>query len=309
MKELIIKIISLSATSVVLANCLLFVMLFHNDRMSVVSHEMNVKLAHDKLDSLKTERKIVIVAGSNGGFGVNSKMIEDSLSLATINTSTHAGIGVRMQFELVKEFLHDDDILVFCPEYYAGKSSFYGESSLLRIIGTHLPSSYNKFSCSQWLYMYKYFGVHFQECCEHGVWGLLRGRLDGPYSFDAVDKYGDIVYKRAHEQLVGVYRFQESLDDEVLDYYKYIYSFCKVKGVKMLHLPPTLCESVYQDQCKQIESLASFMRNNEVPYLSNPERYSYSDTLYYDTPYHMTTEGATLRTSDLIEDIKQFFFT
>lgn len=287
--------------AVTTTNCIMLHMLLCKDNYSKYSHEANVAMAYHRLDSLKNERKIVIVAGSNGGFSINSHMISDSLELPVVNTSTHAGIGVRMQFEMYKNFLQKDDILVFCPEYYHGINTLYGESTLLRIVSTHIPSAYYKFSVGQWLHTYKYIGIHYQECRNHSN----TDAFDGPYSKSSVNEYGDIDCDRYPKEVKDEYHFHGKLDKKTLRYYKYIHEYCDSKGVVILYLPPTLIKKVYDDQILQIDSLVDFMANNEIPFYSNPSRYSFPDSMYYDTPYHMTTDGTVVRTKVLIEDIRK----
>lgn len=97
MKKLIFKSTVLIVVPIFVVS---IIMLLKKDDWSRLSHEVNVVLAYNRLDSLRGTNKIVIVAGSNGSFSINSEIIEDSLHMPVVNTSTHAGLGVRMQFEI-----------------------------------------------------------------------------------------------------------------------------------------------------------------------------------------------------------------
>lgn len=298
MKRLIIKTLLLIVIPITIVNVTILSM---KDDYSLHSNEINAALAYHRLDSLKNDNKIIIIAGSNGSWGINSKMLSDTFHLPVVNTSTHGGIGVRMQFEIYKKFMKENDIVIFCPEYYSGPSTLYGESTLLRIVSTYFPQEYLHFSLKQWIHVYKYIGIHLKECIEH------RGTkaADGPYSDKAVNKYGDIDCKRPHGMVTVAYCFQGTLDADALDYYKSVFSFAEERGVRLIYLPPTLMERNYLDQEKQIDSLAFFMKNNGIPYQVNTKRYMFPDSLYCNTPYHMTAEGAIVRTEKLIEDMTQ----
>ena len=107
------------------------------------------------------------------------------------------------------------------------------------------------------------------------------------------------------------------MDEETAEYYRYIHRFAKEKGIKLVYLPPTFCESNYRTQkakiqtlAKQmsalgIQTLAKQMSELGIPYMAPPERFVYADSLYYDTSYHLTTHGAELRTKAVLEILRE----
>ena len=292
MKQFVLKAVILTVIAFVISNVLMFSYLFTvEDRVSLYSHEKNVALAYSRLESLADSTKLVIIAGSNGGFSINSRMLSHAFGLPVVNTSTHAGIGVRMQFELYKSFLRKGDIVVFCPEYDSEESRLYGGSVLLRILSTHIPSAYSKISFTQWLYLYKYIGVHYVECQEHRIYP----EFDGPYSAKVLNEYGDIECERLHQDTIEPYRLSGTVSSLVFDYYRYMRDYAEANGITFVFLPPTLIESGFSQYSLQIDSIADYLERN----------YSFPDSLYFDTPYHMTTTGADKRTEVLIEDLRR----
>ena len=276
-------------------------MVMKTDDWSKISYEVNFALAYSRIDSLKDHKKIVIITGSNGAFGIDSKIIEDSLHLPVVNTSTHVGIGVRMQFEMYKDFLREGDVVIFCPEYYANKTRLYGGSTLFRILSTHMPSAYFKMSLNQWINTFKYIGIHYQEARKHE--GCQR--FEGPYSAASVNRYGDIDYFREHKEVKDKYHFAGSMDDETTSYYRYIHNYTNKNGIILVYLPPTLMESNYLDQKPQIDSLELFMQTHNIPFKAKPTCFVFNDSLFYDTPFHMTSQGASFRTHVMVEEIKK----
>lgn len=299
MKQFVIKLALLAILSCVIIVPVNFAMLYSVNKWSVYSHEKNFLLAYNRLTSLKDSNKIVIIGGSNGGFSINSKMINDAFNLPVVNTCTHAGIGTRMQFETYKDLLRNGDIVIFCPEYDSSKTRLYGGSVLLRIVSSHLPEAYKKVSLNQWLYLYKYIGIHYDETLR----SIDAKEFDGPYSAKAVNEYGDIAWEREHQDNIEKCKLSGVMDEELIAYYKYIHRFTKEKGIKLVFLPPTYIESCFKESVKQIDSLACCLKENGIPWQSQPSRYSFPDSLYFDTPYHMTLAGARKRTEVLIEDL------
>lgn len=242
-------------------------MLFAKDNYTIHSHEKNVLLSYKKMEALGDSCKMVIMAGSNGCFGINSNLLRDSFNIPVVNTSTHAGLGSRLQFELYKNKLHKGDIVIYCPEYYIDKSSFYGESTVLRILSTFMPEFYSKLSFKQAIYLFKYLGIHYEECIKD----KNVKEFDGPYSLGALNEFGDIDYERHHQKIRDTYKFKGIMDDEAMDYYKYIHLYCKKNEIKLVYLPPVLLQSNYENQKMQIDSLSQSMKDNGIPYLVSTE--------------------------------------
>lgn len=298
MRRFIIKILLIAVLPVVAVTLR---MILKTDNQSKQSHEVNLRLAYHRLDSLQGVNKIVTIAGSNGGFGFNSKILSDSMHMPVVNTSVHVSIGVRMQFEIYKDFLERGDIVIFCPEYYRGKQRLYGEASLLRIVSTHLPSAYLKMSVKHWQYSLKYVWQHYLEAIEHR--GMTKDL--GIFAANAINEYGDMAMPREHKPTLIHYGLVGSMDEETAEYYRYIHRFAKEKGIKLVYLPPTFCESNYRTQKANIQMLAKQMSALGIPYMAPPERFVYADSLYYDTSYHLTNYGAELRTKAVLEILRE----
>ena len=216
MRRFVIKILLIAVLPVV---AVMLRMLLITDDYSRRSHGVNVRLAYNKLDKLSGTQKIVIIAGSNGGFGFNSKILSDSMRMPVVNTSVHASIGVRMQFEIYKDLLERGDIVIFCPEYYNGKGRLYGGEPLLRIVSTHMPSAYLKMSVKHWQYSLKYVWQHYLEAIEHR--GMTKDL--GIFAANAINEYGDMAMPREHKPTLIHYGLIGSMDEETAEYYRYIF--------------------------------------------------------------------------------------
>lgn len=281
-----------------------FVMLMWPDNLSKISHEKNAVLAYERLDSLKDVNKVVIMSGSNGAFGFESKILEDSLHLPVVNTSTHAGLGIRMPFELYKDFLKKGDVVIFCPEFPLFSDRLYGESTLLRVLSTHLPKAYTKMTLRHWCYSFKYLGIHFFDAMDHRH---FHRPFEGAYSASSINRYGDLDYPRESKGELNpkVLFLYTPMDEETTAYLKYIHDFAKDKGVTLVFLPPVMAESSYRDQASQLDTLERFLDDKGIPLQGPSCRYAFPDTLFYDTPYHLTLYGAHLRTLKVLEDVKR----
>lgn len=299
MKQFLIKVSIIAIVSFVMTVLIDIAILRKVDNLSYYSHERNFSLAYYRLKALKDSKKIVIIGGSSGAFGFNSRLIHEAFDLPVVNTCTHAMIGLRMQFETYKDMLRDGDIVILSPEYGGEKERLYGGYNLLRILSSHLPEAYRKLSLRQWLFIYKFIGIHNLGTSRHKD----VEEYDDVYSANALNEFGDIEWERKHKDFIKNYNISGVMDGELIDYYKYIRDYAKSKGIKLVFLPPPLMKSNFKSCVKQIDSLAFCLKENGVPWQSPPSEYSFEDSLFFDTPYHMTQEGANIRTKAIIEDL------
>lgn len=299
MKQFLIKVSIIAIVSFVMILLIDIAILRKVDNASYYSHERNFSLAYYRLKALKDSKKIVIIGGSSGAFGFNSRLIHEAFDLPVVNTCTHAMIGLRMQFETYKDMLRDGDIVILSPEYGGEKERLYGGYNLLRILSSHLPEAYRKLSLRQWLFIYKFIGIHNLGTSRHKD----VEEYDDVYSANALNEFGDIEWERKHKDSIKNYNISGVMDGELIDYYNYIRDYTKSKGIKLVFLPPPLMKSNFKSCVKQIDSLAFCLNENGVPWQSPPSKYSFEDSLFFDTPYHMTQEGANIRTKAIIEDL------
>lgn len=303
MKRLVISTISLFVITIIVVAVVDVSMLSVKDKYSMSSHERNVLYSYERLQSIKDTNKIVIIAGSNGSYSINSKMISEAFNMPVVNTSAHAGIGLRMQFEIYKDFLRKGDMVILCPVYGGSKKRLYGEVALLRILSTHLPSAYRKISFDQFLFLHKYIGVYFDEALKSSSVDESR-----PISCKFINSYGDIDYERTHCDTIKPCHIDGIVEKEYIDYLKGVFEYAKTNGIKLVFVPPTLMESEFKAKKERIDSIAWSLKSNGIEYMVSPSKYSFNDTLFFDTPYHMTSVGASISTGVLIEDIRKILF-
>ena len=70
----------------------------------------------DKVNRLKSinEPKIVLLGNSNLAFGIDSKMLEESMNMPVVNMGLHGGDGNAFHEEMAKINVVSGDIYVLC---------------------------------------------------------------------------------------------------------------------------------------------------------------------------------------------------
>ena len=91
----------------------------------------------ERLDSIK-EPKIVIVSGSSAAFGLDSKLLEDTLGMPVVNFGLYASIGTKAMMDLSRKSIRKGDIIVLAPEMDSQLLSLYfGADSLWQACDGH----------------------------------------------------------------------------------------------------------------------------------------------------------------------------
>lgn len=304
MRKLLIKIGILFLLSTSLLEVILYFESRSKNYISLVSHEMNVKLCAERLDTMKNEPKIIIIGGSGCGFGIDSRVISSYFNMPVVNTGTHASIGLRLQMEMFKKYVSDGDIVVAIPEYSQYTNMFYlgGDATVLRILNLY-PEGYS--SCPLWqrLYISQYIPQYYEEARATAP----MTPDDSPYSIMALNEFGDVTAyeERKTGKVFKAYgelkQYNPLVKNFILGYKKYTES----RGACFVLLPPALSYSSYCNSIEFIDRLYDrYNHKGEQMFSDKPSACTLPDSLYYDTPYHLTSQGVAIRTNQLVNQIE-----
>lgn len=92
----------------------------------------------ERLESLKSP-KIIIVGGSSTFFGMNSEVIEDSLSKPVVNMAQFGGFGLDFILKQTEDNINPGDIVFLCSDYYLGLN--ISDDAKEQILKYYPPSS------------------------------------------------------------------------------------------------------------------------------------------------------------------------
>lgn len=304
MKAFILKAVILCLAAVLILTVIFFFELKEKNYYSLASHEMNVKLCAERLDTMKNVPKIIFIGGSGCGFGIDSRAISLHFQMPVVNTGTHANIGLRLQMEIFKKYISNGDVVVVIPEYDQFSNLFYlgGNETVLRILNSY-EEGYA--SCPLWqkIYISQFIPKYYEQARSTGP----CEPDDTPYSINSLNEYGDVTAyeQRMNGNLVTVYKALDNYNPLVKKYILKYKSFIEGLDAKLILLPPALAQSSYNNSAAFIEGLLNRYNNNDIQLFDDkPLNCSLPDSLYYDTPYHLTTLGVMIRTEQLIKQIE-----
>ena len=74
-------------------------------------------LEKDRLIRTTPSPKMILVGGSNLAFGIDSKMLQDSLGIRVVNMGLYAKLGLRYMLAQVRPYIKTGDVVIVVPEY------------------------------------------------------------------------------------------------------------------------------------------------------------------------------------------------
>lgn len=280
------------------------ILLFPN-QYAKLSHEMNVVYSINRLKHLN-EPKMLIIGGSGCGFGIDSEKLFLHYNRPIVNTGTHAGLGLRLQIELFKEYIKEGDVVIVIPEYQQYQDHFcYGNPTALRILSSIYPAGFKAVSFEQWIYLFKFIPQTFMDAL---ISKEMKDAALIPYSKESLNQFGDVTMY--DQSISGKVPLDEDLsntemDTEAMKLLVDFDNYVRQKKATMILFPPAYQASSFHQNNQFIETLQQQLSEAGCPFRACPSRYALPDSLFFDTPYHLSAVGTQERTCLLIEDIDQ----
>lgn len=269
------------------------------------SHSYNAAFI-DKAERLKSinEPKIILVGNSNLAFGMNSEIVEQKTGYKVVNMGLHGDLGNRIQENMAKLNLNKGDIVVACYTSF-GYDELQSTISAYSTVENHYDL-YKIFSARDVVPMVQGFPEYAEKIVRRRISG--EGQIENPsvnYSRNAFNIYGDVVTERKHsiefkEDMLNIPAIEDSSISRINKFGKY----CERHGASFLiagypiaygEFSPS--EEEYRQFQKQIEEKLDY------DVISDYTDYFFDYSLFFDTKYHLTLEGADMRAEQLSEDI------
>lgn len=266
---------------------------------------------YQRLDSLKNTPKIIICGGSSSSYGINSKLLEDTLNMPVVNTSLAMSLGSQFHLNMINDYLHKGDIILYIPEY----EYYYGKEAGDDFLNTTLfyyPKIYKDFTKFQ----KKRFINDVVRLSTEFYFGYFKSKnkpKNSQYSREAYNYLGDnISLVNTYESNVRedtINRYQKlkttTTSKEFVSFLKNKKAIYDKKGVKLLITYPPLENSQFDKRF--LENIAEVKKQTGITFLGNPNQYIYDANFFYDSSYHLNGNGRTLRSQELIKTVLKEF--
>ncbi|WP_198170130.1 hypothetical protein [Mucilaginibacter arboris] len=266
----------------------------------------------DKNELLKNTRKprIIFIGGSNLAFGLDSKLIKDSLHLNPINTGIHINIGLKYMLSNTLQYIKEGDIIILAAEY----QQFYGnladgEGELFSLVTDIVPKSKNLLGNRQYLKLLLLLPEYAQSKLQplFLFYKYPKDTIVGIYDRKAFNTFGDacVHWKLPGENPKPYPAITKSFNNDALKALINFRNAVEQKKAKLYITFPGYQYSSYKVSVAAIKQVEQQLKEHRFLLISTPEEYMMPDSLMFDTPYHLTKKGVDYRTGLLIGDLKK----
>ena len=261
---------------------------------------------HQRLSSLPSP-KIVLVGGSNLPFGIKSQAIEEAVNVPVVNMGLHAGLGINFILSEVEEDIHSGDVVIVSLEYhhFISKSMYNGEDVLAALLFDVNRDCIKYVKPSQWvallpnlclysskkiinispktvddfesLFTRESFNAFGDEVAHYGM----------PSTVHSGEKpaLGNVVYTKAIQRLVRFRDFVDSL------------------GARFILVACPYPEAQYEKDIAAIDRIVDAVHSSGLTFWIEPQDCVFPDSLMFNSFFHLSEEGAEIRTAQLINTL------
>lgn len=264
----------------------------------------------DKVKRLNSinEPKIVLLGNSNLAFGIDSRLIEEELEMSVVNMGLHGGLGNAFHEEMAKINVTKGDIYVLCHTSYNSPNKIEN----LELCWITLENNFELYQILRYediWPMIKAYPVYLKKCINLLTTDIPEStNIDSVYSRKAFNIYGDVSIERTKNK----YDFSRelsvpSIDIETAERINKLAEWLNSKEATLVVAGYPIADGNMTPAKKEYEKFQLELENLlECDVISNFTDYMFDYKYFYDSEYHLTTDGVKLRTDQLIEDLKRW---
>ncbi|RYU93525.1 hypothetical protein [Emticicia agri] len=284
----------------------------YTERNLEISYTASIIEKYKRLQSLRSP-KIVLIAGSNFAYGINSEMIEKSFQKPVVNMAMHYDYGTDFMLKQIQNELKAGDIVIMGFEYIIEAEGNMGEKIQMAKL---FPKA------NEW-FDYKDIVQYIRENAIVRISSLrltlerLSSREEAHPTVDdttsiffrnAINEYGDLVSHLNNPPLKtippAVINDKVSMHLAIADMNAF-YEKMQKRGVKVYYSYPSYAQSSYEHDKVIINKLNTELKKEaRFPILGELQEFVFADSLCQDMVYHLNAKGRDIRTQKLIDLLK-----
>lgn len=260
----------------------------------------------DKINRLESieEPKIVLIGNSNLAFGIDSSLLEAEMGMPVVNMGLHSGVGDIFHEEMAKLNVTPGDIYIICHSNYNKR---YGDMELIWITIENNFRLWRLLLFSDMKEMVKSLPVYLKKSLKLVSSGTGNQIPASIYARRSFNRWGDIdPFRRGFYIKEDGLGFVPSIDNSTIERINELNVYLMSKGATLLVAGYPIRNS--NITAKKLEEYIDFQetlkKKLDCPLISNYLDYMFDYRYFFDTNWHLTSEGAKLRTMQLISDLR-----
>lgn len=279
-------------------------------------------LEKDRIIRNTPSPKIILVGGSNLAFGIDSRMMQDSLGLRVVNMGLYAKLGLKYMLAQVRPYIKRGDVVVVVPEY----DQFYGDfaegDNTLNTALLYAPAD----RIRDFMRSYSFADVVLRPRAENVRRSFLRlaaaavGReseffpkdTNPVYNRNSFNEYGDVVShlgragRNPDSIFVKPLPPMKEFSEATLGYLNGIADEAKAKNGHAYFMFPSYIASSYSINVAAIDSLRRKLAGGmKMPIVGTPADFTFPGSYFFDTRFHLNATGRERRTLRMIEVLRR----
>lgn len=260
--------------------------------------------------------KVVVVGGSSVAFGLDSALMEQLLAQKGYDYTVcpfglYAAVGTSAMLELSEGALGPGDIVVLAFEPASDAMSGYFGASAFWKCAEDCPELLGAVGADKRRALVGNYISYLQERWGIRTSGILP-KAEGVYAKNSFNERCDLVFSRPGNTMPLGFDTTAPIDlagTEIGEEFAWqVNDYCaaaRERGASVVMSFSPMNRSALTDTSPEAVE-AYFTRCNETfscPMISDPNRYILDSGWFYDSNFHLNTDGAVVRTATLAQDL------
>lgn len=252
--------------------------------------------------------KIIIIGGSNGTFGIDSKEIQDAFCRPVVNMTIGAGLGFQFMCNELNGHIGKDDLVIATLEFSAYTKAIKDNETHILMV----DRSPGAMAAITWYRRPRiYLGLAIMRC--QAAWKNLTGEWKGEvadkvYRADGFSEQGDLLLhlglpQRGPDRQQKVIHDLPSFGPEMIPVARELADSVAANEAHLVFTWPAVASS--SQRTDLTEMIAMRMGEAGFPMLGTAADNTFADTAFHDTHYHLRASGRSLRTQRMIRDLEK----
>ena len=273
-------------------------------------------LKFDYLEKID-QRKIIVLAGSVGRFSIRCETIEVLTETPCSNMSLTIHMPIDYQFNLIKEYLNEGDLIYLPYEYEILRRKKEDMSAFndLPYFVAYDKKYLFKLDTKRFLSALFYFDIRFL-ISGIGEMILKTIGINKRFTIDTMTTQGD-ESKHTLERGIKYQEYIQSLEWQKPDLESYsinsyngeilseFMEWAMMRNIRVIGgLPPTFNDETIDDS--YIMHIRAFYEDNGHTFIQLDNKSQYPRAYFYDKPYHLTEEYQIQHSSEISELLKSY---
>ena len=239
---------------------------------------------HKRVKSIKG-KQLLLIAGSNIAFGIDSKIISDSIHLPVTNMGLAAGLGVDFILNEAKDLLKPNDIAVLSIECLGSLEgdylSKYKAKKALSYTGNYFKADYNAELIID-NYLIRNRLIHLKDAG--------TSNKNTVYGRKYFNEYGDLTSHKSkpHSSNLMLPPAQNTDKLEIIAAINEFTQYCKAHNISVFYTYPSIAKSAYTKYAKLIDNFSAHLNKIEnLEILDTLAESVKPDSLFFDSIFHL----------------------